>query len=473
MKKTSQLMLASMLAFSTLTMANTNEMLGPMPHERTNTPLKSNAHVGRYLYVGTAPKFEGEELELTTSKMSLTMRATGWMTQAKIDDFAAHLYRRWEQIDSTLGDQKFELHPLIKLESLATRDTSIAWAKIAGQYSSHVLENRGVEVYNNKRNANSLIKNGKVDEYHQAISMAILRYFFNNNSLTPEQVKADNKLRDSLISKGNSQKLFQQHYSSVFTPSSAKSGFVGFLTFVYPIAATTAGPFDQPREQVRTLMPSGSVEARWWSDKWDDEFGGLPFILIEPSGVAFHGPITNFEPLDVWYLRRGYVSHGCQRMDSSDLIELRNILPRRQKDLGKVKLTILNYFDVADINNDGKKEVVDVKYYSIPSAVNIPAGKTMDDVIRPYLVQNQMKSYYQNHPYASKMYDPSTDTIQGTPKYKTNGFSLLTDGSHEALPFMRFNYQPSRILQYKELDVQMVPYDDTDGNFPPTYFLNN
>lgn len=473
MKQTSKLMLATMLAFSSLSMATTNEMFGPMPHERTNTPLKKNAHVGRYLYVGTAPKFEGEELELTTSKMSLTMRATGWMTQAKIDDFAAHLYRRWEQIDGTMDDPKFELHPLIKLETLATKDTSIAWTKIAKQYSSHVLENRGVEIYNNKRNANSLVNNGKVDEYRQSVSTAILRYFFNDNSLTPEQVKADNKLRDSLLSKVNSQKLFKQHYSSVFTPTSAKSGFVGFLTFVYPVAATTAGPFDQPREQVRTLMPSGSVESRWWSAKWDDEFGGLPFILIEPSGVAFHGPITNFEALDVWYLRRGYVSHGCQRMDTSDIIELRNILPKKMKDFGKVKLTILNNFDVADINNDGKKEVVDVKYYNIPSAVSIPAGKTMDDVVKPYLVQNQMKSFYQNHPYASKFYDASTDSIKGTPNYKVVGGALTKDGTHEALPLMRFTYQPNRVIQYRELDVQLVPFDDTKGDFPPTYFLDN
>ena len=471
MKSLAKIVLASAFALSGVSYGS--EMLGPFPHERTNTPSKSNAHVGRYLYVGAAPKFDAGELDLTVSKMSLTLRATGWVSQARIDQFASQLYKRWEQIDSTLNDPNFFLHPLVKLQGLPTRDTSIAWAKIAGQYSSHILENRGVEIYNSKRNANALVASGRDDDYRNSISQAILRYYFNNNTLSPEAMRSDNKLRDSLLSSANSRALFKNHYQSVFTSRNDRSGYVGTLTFVYPVAATVAGPFDQPAEGSRTLMSYGTIESRWWSDKWDDEFGGLPFILINPSGVAFHGPITNFDALDVWYLRRGYVSHGCHRMDTSDLIELRNILPRKIKDLGKVRLNILNNFDVTDWNNDGKLEVVDVKYYNIPTSVTIPAGKTIDDAVRPYLVQNQMKTYYQNNEFAKKFYNPTTDMITGTPKYKMIDGQLSKDGVHGALPLARFNYQPSRILQYKELGVQMVPYDDNDGNYPPTYFLQN
>jgi hypothetical protein len=472
MKSLSTLLLASTMAVSTLAMAKAPlALLGPIPHERTNTPKMDNANVGRYLYVGVAPKFNSDEIELTVSKMSLTVRATGQITQAKMDGYASQLYKRWEQIDTTMQDPSFVLHPLVKLQSLATRDTSIAWAKIAAQYSPHVLENRGVEVYNAKRNARSLEAAGTEDEYRRSISTAILRYYFNNNSLTPDAVKADNKLRDDLISASNSRALFQKHYSSVFTPSIAKPGYVGHLTLVYPVAASVAGPFDQPAEDSQTLLSYGTIESRWWSDKWNDEFGGLPFIMINSSGVAFHGPITNFAPLDVWYLRRGYVSHGCHRMDSSDLIELRNILPRTG--LGKVRLTILNNFDVTDWDNDGKNEVVDVKYYNIPSAVEIPKGKTIDEAIKPFLIENQMKSFYQSHAYAKNLYNAATDTISGTPKYKIAGGELLKDGSHGPLPFKRFEYQPNRVLQYKELGTQMYPYDDNQGKYPPTYFLKN
>lgn len=465
MKSLAPILLAS--SFAMAGMAYAAPEFGPIPHVRTDTPLKKNAHVGRYMYVGTAPKFNGNELELTVSKMSLTLRATGWMTQEKIDSYASQLYKRWEQIDSTMQDPKFALHPLVKLESIATAATSIAWTKIAGQYSKHVLENRGVEVYNAKRSSSALDAQGITDEYRQQISTAILRYYFNDNSLTPEAVKNDNLLRDKLISAANGRALFQAHYKSVYTPSSAKAGFVGNLTLVYPIAATVEGPNDQPREGVRTLMSYGTIESRWWSDKWDDEFGGLPFILINSAGVAFHGPITNFGPLDVWYLRRDYVSHGCHRMDTSDIIELRNLLPKKITDLGKVKLTILNNFDVTDWNNDGKKEVVDVKYYHIPSSVSTKTN------LADFSVEAQSKSYYSKHTYAKKFYNAATDTIDGAPQYSVAGGVLTKSGAHGALPLARFEYQPSRVIQYKELGTQLVPYDDNRGKFPPTYFLNN
>lgn len=163
----------------------------------------------------------------------------------------------------------------------------------------------------------------------------------------------------------------------------------------------------------------------------------------------------------------------CHRMDTSDLIELRNILPRDIKDLGKVRLTILNNFDVTDWDNDGKEEVVDVKYYNIPSSVAIPQGKTIDEAIKPFLVKNQMKTYFQNNNFAKNFYDAATDTIQDAPKYKLNGNILSQEGRHGRLSIKRFDYQASRVLQYKELGIQMYPYDDNQGKFPPTYFLAN
>lgn len=447
------------------------EFFGPMPHERTNTPKKANANVGRYMYIGTMPKFTGEEIELTVSKMSLTVRATGWISQARRDGYASELYQRYERISAALEDPDFVLHPLIQINSIPTRDTSIAWAKIASQYSAHILENRGVEIYTQRRNAKSLAEAGKTAEYTASIKTAILRYFFNNNSLTSEAVESDNLLRDNLLSVDNSRALFAVH-NKTFVSSAAKPGYIGNITAVYPIAATTAGPFDQPKEGVRRLLDHGTIDARWWSDKWNDEFGGLPFILINSAGVAFHGPITNFAPLDVWYLRRGYVSHGCHRMDVSDISELRAMMPTNIKELGRVKLTVLNHFDVTDWNNDGNLEVVDVKFYNVPGAVTIANGQTIDQAIQPYLVANQMKTFFSTNPFSKKFYDVASDTIKGAPKYKVSNGVLLKDGVHGDLPLARFDYPASRVLQYKELDVQMVPYDDNRGKFPPKYFFN-
>ena len=61
----------------------------------------------------------------------------------------------------------------------------------------------------------------------------------------------------------------------------------------------------------------------------------------------------------------------------------------------------------------------------------------------------------------------------GTIKEKCIKKRFRPDGIHAELPFVRFEYQPSRVLQYKELNTQMYPYDDNQGKYPPTYFLKN
>lgn len=471
MKSLAPLLLAS-LAFTAV--AHAAFVPGPMTHERTDTPKKKSAQVGRYLYVGNAPKFGAGEVDLTVSKLALTLRATGWITQERIDTYASQLYKRWEQIDQTMQNPKFVLHPLVKFQDIAVKESTVTWAKIAAQYSSHVLDNRNVEVFSAKRNAKSLTAAGTANEYQADISTAILRYYFDDNTLTPELIKNDNKRRDYLLAPANSEALFYKHFNSLYTPTLKRDGYVGTLTFVYPIAATVKGPNDQPRESSRLLMNYGTIDARWWSDKWDDEFGGLPFILVNAAGVAFHGPITNYEPMDVWYLRRGYVSHGCHRMDSSDVMELRNILPKEIKDLGKVKLTVLNNFDATDWNEDGKEEVIDVKFYNIPTSIAVPKGKTVDDMVKPFLVENQMKTFFQTNAFSKKYYKPLTDTINGAVKYKFNNKGVLERaGVHGPLPIARFESQPSRILQYRETGVHMVPFDDNRGEFPPKYFFNN
>lgn len=67
----------------------------------------------------------------------------------------------------------------------------------------------------------------------------------------------------------------------------------------------------------------------WWSDPETGEtmpvFAGLPFLRLDgpPTlGYAFHGPIDNFTMPTGGTLRRGFVSHGCIRMEAEDIKEL-------------------------------------------------------------------------------------------------------------------------------------------------------
>lgn len=67
----------------------------------------------------------------------------------------------------------------------------------------------------------------------------------------------------------------------------------------------------------------------WWKDpdtgKKVPVFAGLPFLRLEGAptlAYAIHGPIDSYTLPSGGRLRRGYVSHGCIRMEAADVLEL-------------------------------------------------------------------------------------------------------------------------------------------------------
>ena len=74
------------------------------------------------------------------------------------------------------------------------------------------------------------------------------------------------------------------------------------------------------------LRPSTNTACKfWWTDPETGEkspvFAGLPFMSWSGS-YAIHGPIDNFRAANGGNLRRGYVSHGCVRMEAADVLEV-------------------------------------------------------------------------------------------------------------------------------------------------------
>ncbi|HXH29290.1 MAG TPA: hypothetical protein VNJ01_00630 [Bacteriovoracaceae bacterium] len=447
------------------------EPFGPFPHERTDTAKLKNTTTGRYIYLGEVPKFDGKELEITIAKMSLTARVTAHVTQARVDSYARDLLLRWKKANEAINDPLINFHPLVQLGTLAEGkpEQVQAWVRIASQYSQHSLASTGLDVYAQKRNMKNFESSQVKDDYKKLISEAYFRYLFKVSG-PAENFINDNLRLSELTSVENSRKLFLAHLGHLFTYDSTKPGHLGYLTLVYPIAATTKGPFDQPKEMITDMKTAESIEARWWSNMWKDEFSGLPFLLIEYSGVAFHAPISNYVPLDVWFLQRGYVSHGCHRMDSSDLLELRTLMPLDlKKAANQIKVTVLNNFDVVDWDKDGSLEAVDVKYYKIPTqaevAANLPLAKSMH-----FSVETQMNEFYKKHKYASKFFDAETQSLKKIPKYSIQGRTLKVEGTHENVPLARFAHRPSRIIQYVEDGVSQAGFDDSRGKYPPKYF---
>jgi hypothetical protein len=107
-------------------------------------------------------------------------------------------------------------------------------------------------------------------------------------------------------------------------------GFRTRVDAVYPIATARPGKSNSTpgtyRFQYATPYRPDGMAYTPQEGQHFVPWGGFPFISYN-NGIAFHGPITstdNLSPdnLDVWVLKRGAVSGGCNRMMGEHVIEL-------------------------------------------------------------------------------------------------------------------------------------------------------
>jgi hypothetical protein len=103
----------------------------------------------------------------------------------------------------------------------------------------------------------------------------------------------------------------------------------GSINVVYPIATAAAGSSNSREAtysfyNAKPYRPSGIATNS--SGTSYVPWGGFPFLGYN-NGIAFHGPITaTKDAASVWFLRRGRVSHGCNRMNGEHAVELAHIL---------------------------------------------------------------------------------------------------------------------------------------------------
>lgn len=100
--------------------------------------------------------------------------------------------------------------------------------------------------------------------------------------------------------------------------SKATESTFGDSRTAFPLIATGKSDF---------VIPAAAIQPckTWWTDPETGAkspvFAGLPFMPFY-GGYALHGPIDNFRAPNGGSLRRGFVSHGCVRMESADILEI-------------------------------------------------------------------------------------------------------------------------------------------------------
>jgi hypothetical protein len=108
--------------------------------------------------------------------------------------------------------------------------------------------------------------------------------------------------------------------------------------------------------------------------------GGIAYNAFHNAGVRCQLNSTPFLPSawrkiagersgkpyeNLWIVGRGPTSHGCTRLPSGHMSELRQIVPSESDTLTSVKTyrNLPGCYDVFDIDGDGKDEVMGVQYY--------------------------------------------------------------------------------------------------------------
>ncbi len=130
--------------------------------------------------------------------------------------------------------------------------------------------------------------------------------------------------------------------------------------------------------------------------------GGITYNAFHNAGVRCQLNSTPFLPSawrkvagersgkpyeNLWIVGRGPTSHGCTRLPSGHMSELRQIVPSESDTLTAVKnyRNLPGCYDVFDIDGDGKDEVMGVQYYlAYKSNEHTPVKASVANKREPY-----------------------------------------------------------------------------------------
>jgi len=200
--------------------------------------------------------------------------------------------------------------------------------------------------------------------------------------------------------------------------------------------------------------------------------GGIAYNAFHNAGVRCQLNSTKFLPSawrnvaserdpkkpyqNLWIASRGPASHGCVRLPSGHITELRQIVPTDSKALERVRTfrNLPGCYDVFDVRGDGTAAVIGVQYYVAYKC------DTEHTPIRTY-VTNRRDPYYRWLYGANAVLGPVGGvTMREVPICRFNGRKAEEEQVLSNVPLYEAPFEPETIQFYT---VKRAPSDSDKG----------
>ncbi len=158
---------------------------------------------------------------------------------------------------------------------------------------------------------------------------------------------------------------------------------------------------------------------------------------------------------NLWIISRGPTSHGCTRLGSGHMTELRQIVPSESNILERIATfrSLPQCYDVFDIQGDGSPQVMGVQYYL--------AYKNRDHTpIRSYVTNRRAPFYHWLYGDNISMAEVGHASLKQVPVCRYVGKKADEAETLANVPLYEVKYAPEPMQFYR---IKSVPFDSTPG----------
>ncbi len=200
--------------------------------------------------------------------------------------------------------------------------------------------------------------------------------------------------------------------------------------------------------------------------------GGITYNAFHNAGVRAQLNSTKFLPTawrnvaserdakkpyqNLWLASRAPVSHGCTRLPSGHMSELRQVVPTESSVLERVRTfrNLPGCYDVFDVRGDGKPAVVGVQYYVAYKC------DTEHTPIRTYVTNRRDPYYRWLYGNNVQLGEPGSVTLRDVPVCRFVGRKAEEAKTLSNVPLFEPPFEPEAIQFYK---TKRVPFDGDKG----------